>query len=105
MVKTEVCAGICGLNTTVRAESEDGQNAKLEIRSDCPDIMAMADSLNDVDAFAACFGPMTESPIYKQASEHCSHAACPVPSGIIKTLEVACQLALPAEVTIRIEKE
>ncbi|MDA3958876.1 hypothetical protein [Oceanispirochaeta sp.] len=105
MIKTEICAGICGFNTTIRGTSEDGQNAVLEIQSDCPDIRAMAESLKETDAYAACFGPMTESPVYKLASEHCSHAACPVPSGIIKTLEAACNLALPADVTIKITKE
>jgi hypothetical protein len=105
MIKTEICAGVCGLNTTLRAESGDGQNVVLDIQSECPDIRGMADSLKNVDAFTACFGPMIESPVYILASSHCSHAACPVPSGIIKTLEAACQLALPADVTIKIEKE
>lgn len=33
------------------------------------------------------------------------HAACPVPSAIIKGVEVACGLALPKDVEIKIAKE
>lgn len=105
MTKTVIDAGICGFKTRIKAASEDGQNVSLEIESDCPDIMAMAESLKEVDAFAAAFGPMTDSPVYKLGAQHCSHAACPVPMGIIKTLEAACSLALPKDVHVTIEAD
>jgi hypothetical protein len=31
------------------------------------------------------------------AAKHCQHASCPVPSGIIKAIEVASGLALPKD--------
>ena len=105
MIKTEIDAGICGFKTIIRAESDDSQHARLDIKSGCPDIQAMAEELKEVDAFTACFGPLCDSTVYKLASQHCSHAACPVPSGIIKTIEAACSLALPAEAGIKISKE
>jgi glycosyltransferase A (GT-A) superfamily protein (DUF2064 family) len=105
MVTTVVDAGICGFKTTITADSDDGQNVSMEIKSDCPDIQAMSESLKQVDAYGAVFGPMTDSPVYKLAAEHCSHAACPVPMGIIKTLEAACSLALPKNVSVTIKKE
>lgn len=105
MTKTVINAGVCGFKTTIKAKSDDGQNVSLEIKSDCPDIMAMSESLKEVDAYKAVFGPMTDSPVYKLASEHCSHVACPVPMGIIKTIEAACSLALPRDVTVSIEND
>jgi len=105
MIHSEICAGGCGFVTRIKAESEDGQTVRLEILSDCPDITAMAESLKSVDAYAACFGPVSDSPVYILASEHCSHTGCPVPSGIIKTLETACGLALPGEASIKISRE
>jgi hypothetical protein len=38
-------------------------------------------------------------------TKYCSHAACPVPVGIIKAIEVEAHLALPADVTIKLSKE
>ncbi|OQY31356.1 MAG: hypothetical protein B6241_14235 [Spirochaetaceae bacterium 4572_59] len=105
MTKTVIDAGICGFKTYVEAESDDGQNVSLEIKSGCPDIMAMSESLKKLDAYNVVFGPMTDSPVYKLAAKHCSHAACPVPMGIIKTIEVACSLALPKDATVHIEKD
>jgi len=105
MIASDICAGGCGLKTTILAESSDSQNVRLEFRSECPDIIALSGSLKEVDAYTACFGPMKDSPVYLLASKHCSHTGCPVPMGIIRTLEAACGLALPHEVSIQIRKE
>jgi hypothetical protein len=37
--------------------------------------------------------------------KHCFHAACPVPVGIIKAIEVEAKLALPKDVLMKIAKE
>jgi hypothetical protein len=37
-------------------------------------------------------------------SKHCPHPACPVPSGILKAVEVAAGLALPRDASIVIRK-
>ena len=37
--------------------------------------------------------------------EHCFHSACPVPVGIIKAVEVAAGLALPADVRMTISDD
>jgi hypothetical protein len=39
------------------------------------------------------------------AAKHCKHAACPVPSGIIKAIEVASGLALPKDASITVTQE
>jgi hypothetical protein len=39
------------------------------------------------------------------AAKHCKHAACPVPSGIVKAVEVASGLALPKDASIKVRQE
>ena len=41
----------------------------------------------------------------RMAAQHCKHAACPVPSGIIKAIEVAAGLALPKDAHIEVAQE
>ena len=64
----------------------------------------MAEELNEVDPFGEISfrgnGPLT----LKLGAKHCAHAACPVPVGIVKAIEVEAGLALPADVTIKISK-
>lgn len=105
MIKVTVDAGVCGFSSVIRAESEDMQHVKLEIESECPDIMSLAEELREVDAFQENFATIGSSKVYESARKYCKHAACPVPAGIHKAIEAAAGLALPKDATIRVEKE
>jgi hypothetical protein len=49
MAKAEICAGICGFNTTVVAQKDGDGIVHLDIRSDCKGVMKFADQLKEVD--------------------------------------------------------
>jgi hypothetical protein len=104
MAKAEIFAGICGFNTTVQT-SMNGSNCQLEIQSECKAIQRLAENLTEVDPFKEISFRRQMPRTYEAAHQYCSHAACPVPSGIIKAIEVEAGLALPMDVTIRISKD
>lgn len=106
MAKAEIHSGICGFCTTVEA-SADGDNPRLvhlKITSECKAVQRLAAQLTEVDPFQEFTfrgaGPRT----LQCGAENLSHAGCPVPSGIIKAIEVAAGLALPADVSIKLTK-
>jgi hypothetical protein len=103
LARAEINAGICGFKTVVEAHM-DGSDCVVSIESQCEAIQRLAEELTQVDPFREITfrgeGPLT----LELAAKHCTHAACPVPSGIIKAIEVEAGLALPAEVTIRLSK-
>ncbi len=101
MAKAEIDAGICGFKTVVEA-SMNGEACRLNITSDCPAVRKLAENLKQVDPMREISfrGGMPET--MRQGMEHCSHAACPVPAGIVKAIEVEAGLALPADVSIRV---
>lgn len=107
MAKAEIHAGACGFNTTVRATSndDDPRRVDLAIESECPAIRKLADALPHVDPFHEIAFRRGMPLTYEVAHAHCSHAACPVPSGIIKAVEVAAGLALPVDVTMHISRD
>lgn len=102
MVEVKVNPGVCGLKTVIKVSSEDMQNAVIEIVTECPNIAPMAQELKEVDGYEECFSKLGDSRVYELAKKYCKHAACPVPSAIIKGIEVACGLALPKDVDIKI---
>lgn len=104
MVEVKVNPGVCGLNTMIKVDSEDMQNAVIEIITECPNIKPMEQELKEVDGYEECFSKLGDSRVYELAKKYCKHAACPVPSAIIKGIEVACGLALPKDVDIKISK-
>jgi hypothetical protein len=101
MSKTVIQSGICGFTTEVIARSES-RTCTITITSDCKAIQALAEALRQVDPFEEITyrgeGPLT----LRLAKEHCPHPACPVPSGIIKAIEVEAGLALPKDATITV---
>lgn len=105
MVEVKVNAGVCGFITIVKVDSEDMQNAVIQIETECPNIKPMEMEMKEVDGYEECFSKLGESRVYELAKKYCRHAACPVPSAIIKGIEVACGLALPRDVDIKITKE
>jgi len=104
MSKTEINAGICGHVTTVEA-SVEGKVCKLIITSDCQAIQNLAQELTEVTPLQeiSCRRGLPQT--LQMGQKHCFHAACPVPVGIIKAIEVAAKLALPKDATIKVSKE
>lgn len=43
--------GVCGFTIKVNATSEDRQNVKLKIISDCPNYKRIAEKLTEVDVY------------------------------------------------------
>jgi hypothetical protein len=103
MAKAEVNAGICGFNTTIQTEMVDDA-CKITIQSDCPAIQRMGAELTQVDPLQEISSRRKVPQTLQMGLKYCTHAACPVPVGIIKAVEVAASLALPADVTITVSK-
>lgn len=104
MAKAHIEAGACGFHTDVEAQVEGKYQVALKIESGCKHIQKLAEDLKQVNALEEISYKRGSREILSKAAEYCTHAACPVPVGIIKTVEVAAGLALPKIVTIEIEK-
>jgi hypothetical protein len=94
--------------TEIRATSDNHtQMVNLEINTRCESIQKLAGELKAVNPVEEISfsgdGPKT----LRMAARHCKHTACPVPSGIVKAVEVASGLALPkdASISVRLEKD
>jgi len=77
---------------------------KLVISSDCKDIQKLAEDLKQVNPFQEISFRQSIPQTIQLGMQHCSHAACPVPVGIIKAIEVEAKLALPSDVSIKLSK-
>lgn len=104
MAKAVINAGVCGFITEITAESEDLVTAILKVSSQCPAYAVLEGREIEVEGMKVCFGKLAQNEIYDLFRETCRHSACPVPAGALKAVEVACELALPRDVSMKIEK-
>ncbi len=82
----------------------DGDICRLVIRSDCKAMQRLAEDLKQVYPLQEISCRKSIPRTMELGIQHCTHAACPVPVGIIKAVEAEAQLALPADVTIKLSK-
>lgn len=103
MSKAEIFSGVCGFTTVVEASME-GKLCKLKITADCPSVQRLAEELIEVQPFQEISTKRAMPQTLQMGAKHCAHAACPVPVGIIKAVEIEAKLALPADVVIKLSK-
>ncbi len=103
MAKVEIFAGNCGFNTQVET-SMDGKTCKIEITSERAAIHRMAEELTEAHPYGEISFKRTMPKIHEMGHKHCAHAACPVPVGIVKAVEIEAKLALPTDVSIKLSK-
>ena len=104
-IRAQISGGACGFDTIIDATTPDGMHVTLAIESDCPQVAAMAAELTELDAFQQVLRtPMAETTPLRLAVKHKLHTTCLVPVGILKSVEAAAGLALPAESWIKLAK-
>lgn len=104
MAKAEIDAGICGFRTTcVATKNEDGI-VSLSVQSGCKAVLKLAEQFETVDPMKEVFWRRSVPGILQAVPQCLSHPSCPVPSGMIKAIEVEAGLALPKDVSIKVSK-
>jgi hypothetical protein len=92
------------MSITIRTEKlKDGKIA-LELETDCAMVLKMLEDIAVLDRFAPLTG-FQNNPVYRSAAKHLKHVACPVPSGILKALEVEAGLNIAKDVSITFVKK
>ena len=99
----DINAGVCGFTCRIEAWKIDKSAAGLEIsESECQQIQRFSDLVSKL-TLREIFMPVTRNPVYLAAQQSGCHASCPIPMAVLKTAEVAMEMALPREVSMRFE--
>jgi len=105
MAKVDIHAGVCGHDSTVTATRTQGYSVQVQVESTCPHVQKIAADVGEIDALQQIGLRGGLPPVLETAYGHCAHAACPVPSGLVKAIEVAAGLALPGDVAMKVTKD
>jgi hypothetical protein len=104
--RVTVNAGVCGFVSEITAAGDDDQMVKITIDTPCANIKAISEKLSeDIDAYQE-LGDGFDGAIYSAAKSvlRGSCIGCAVPSAIFKSMQIASELALPVDVSMKIEK-
>lgn len=99
MTKVIVNSGACGFIVTITAEKGKDNKVSISIETECEMVKKMEGDLLDMDRLALLTG-FHHNPVYASAARHLKHVACPVPSAMLKALEVETGLNVPKDASI-----
>ena len=98
-----VNAGICGFTCRIKAWKIDKRTVGLEIsESECQQIQDFSELLSQL-SLNEVFMPITRNLVYLAAEKSGCHPSCPIPAAVLKAAEVAMEMALARDASIRFE--
>ena len=99
---TKVDPGICGFPCIIKAKKEGARAVSIEISgSECKQIQKLSEGLQEM-SLRELFKPITRNPVMVSAQSAGCHTSCTIPLAILKTVEVAMEMALPRDVKIEV---
>ena len=104
MTKVQVNPGVCGFTVEVRVERDKDRNFHISLDTECEMVKKMGEEISFLE-FRAPFSAILHNPVYRSASKNLKHVACPVPSAILKAIEVEVGACLPRPVSMSFIKE
>ena len=104
MTKVQIQPGACGMLVTVEVEKKDKKTFAVTISSECEMVKKLGSELPEL-VFMDAFKRLLDNPVYMKGAACLKHVSCPVPTGILKALEVEAGLAVPRDVSIVFEKD
>ena len=99
MTKVQVNPGVCGFTVLVKVEKDKDRNFHVSLDTECEMVKKLEEEISFLECRAP-FSAILHNPVYRSASKNLKHAACPVPSGILKAIEVELGACLPRPVGI-----
>ena len=97
--KVIINPGACGFPATVVISKKDAKTFQVSITSECAMVSELGSEIVEL-AMLDAFKRVLDNPVYRKGATCLKHVACPVPSGILKALEVEAGLNLPKDVSI-----
>lgn len=100
MTKVKINPGACGFSVILTATADEFKKVGIAIETDCEDVRELAQEVEYLTIQDILGLPFGEDRVYQAAKKVIRHASCPVPCGIIKTVEAELGLAVKQDVLI-----
>jgi hypothetical protein len=104
MTTVIVQSGSCGYSVTIAAEKGPDKKISISVETECEMVKKMEGDLQGMDRLTALTG-FHHNPVYASAARHLKHVACPVPSAILKAIEVEAGMNVAKDATIVFPKK
>jgi|GEM_PF-580711 len=102
--RAKVFAGACGFTSVIRATRVNKKYVNVKIISACKMLQKMNEDLECLNWHQDIFKNICDSLVYQSADKHLMHTDCPIPSAIIKVIQIELDGMVPMDVNMKFEK-
>lgn len=100
--KAVVEPGACGLKVVILAELDEENKLSVKFHSACKQVAGLTGHFQGINWKKGFFAKICDSYVYRVCTENLKHVDCPVPSAILKTVQVLVGAAVEQEVHMKI---
>jgi hypothetical protein len=100
--RVTIVAGICGFTTNVEVSRVGRRRVSVVLCSECEMVDSMTGQFEDLGWMEALASP-ADSLVWQCACRSLQHPSCPVPTGILKAIEVELELTLAKYVVVHFD--
>ncbi|MGE5840519.1 MAG: DUF6951 family protein [Deltaproteobacteria bacterium] len=101
VIRVKVEPGICGLPCVIELRRSAKYSVLLKAAdSDCKHVRRLFQNLHEMN-LRDLFAPFSRNPVFLCAQQAGCHPSCPIPAAALKGVEIAMEMALPRNVSIR----
>ncbi len=104
MTIVTVDPGVCGFPAVIEVEAVSASRAKVRVKSDCEKAVEAGEALKEVDFFELFKREGDTYSVYRDTVFAMDHITCPIPVAIMKGVEAELGMAVPKDVSMRIDK-
>jgi hypothetical protein len=95
--------GVCGFVSRIEVQRKAKYVVSLRVtESGCKHVNRLFENLREIN-LRELFAPVSKNAVFLSAERAGCHPSCPVPVAALKAVEVAMEMALPREASIRFE--
>lgn len=94
-------AGACGFPVAITVHKNEDNTLNVKISSGCEMVVELGNRINGRTWRKGIFGKLLQSSVYTEANECIKHVTCPIPSGLLKAIEVEVGAAIPNDVVMK----
>jgi len=103
IIRVKADPGVCGFISVIEVQKKAKYIVSLKVtESGCKHVNRLFDNLREM-TLRELFAPVSRNPVFLSAERAGCHPSCPVPVATLKAVEVAMEMALPREATVRFE--
>ena len=104
MTIVQILGNSCGFESRISVECLDRFLVRVRVISDCKMAQDWGNQLKELD-WRKALGKISDSPVFTLAESCLRHSSCPLPTALLKAIEVELGISIASDLELKFHNE